>query len=287
MAYQLWTSLETGTRRVGTTFKEIRSLFDKGITAESIFEPLKSCNLSENAITVKSELKRLGFDVAGVMKSKSGPNIGYVKQKDLDSGIVKDHLLEFDIELLISDSTPIPELFDLLSDRDYLFILNKSQIKGIITKADLNKPIVRIYLFGLVSLLEMHLGFWLRNYYPEESWKKVLKDKRLEKAKKLYDIRKARNNEIDLFDCLQLCDKKVLFVDKKALVDEFSIKSKTQGKNKLKMIQKLRNSLAHSQKDILSVINIQELAELVTWTEEFIQKSDMKVKERAETEGSI
>lgn len=45
--------------------------------------------------------------------------------------------------------------------------------KGIVTFADLNKPPVRVYLFGLVSLLEVHLRFWIRTAYSDGSWKRA------------------------------------------------------------------------------------------------------------------
>jgi len=203
MGYQLWTSPVTGYRRIGTRFSDIRSLFDKGITAVAIFEALKSCAADGKAEEIKRLLSKRDFDVAGVMESKNGKVVGYVQKEDLQSGLVKDYLRVITPELLIADSTPIPELFALLKNKLFLFVLNKSRVDGIITRADLNKPPVRIYLFGLVSLLEMHLGFWAQDSYKNETWKENLSEGRIKAAEELFEDRKTRNQEIGLFECLQ------------------------------------------------------------------------------------
>lgn len=286
MGYQLWTSPVTGYRRIGTRFSDVRSLFDTGITAVSIFEPLKSCPADATAIEMKELLLKRDFDVAGVMETKDGPVVGYVLRSDLESGNVSEHKKKIEPELLISDSAPIPDLFSLLRNQSYLFVLNKTKIEGIVTRADLNKPPVRIYLFGIVSLLEMHLGFWVKKHYQNESWKNHISKRRLIAAKKLYKDRKRRNQDIGLFECLQIADKRDLFLKIEELRNTFSISSKRTGKEILKQAEDLRNSLAHSQIDISIGLGWDNLFKTIVWIELFITRSDSEIERQAQTQSN-
>ena len=81
-------------------------------------------------------------------------------------GCVKDHLQTIRPDDLISDSTELADLFKVLGIRPSVFVLAGSAVTGIVTRADLNKPPLRIYLFGLISLLEMHLLYWVRSEFP-------------------------------------------------------------------------------------------------------------------------
>jgi len=47
---------------------------------------------------------------------------------------------------------------------------------------------------------------WIRNAYSGGSWKERLKEKRLEYANKLQAEGQKLNQQIDLLDCLQVCD---------------------------------------------------------------------------------
>ena len=47
----------------------------------------------------------------------------------------------------------------------------------------------------------------IHRFYAEDTWKEYLKADKLNDAINLLSERKARNEDIDLSDCLQLCDK--------------------------------------------------------------------------------
>jgi hypothetical protein len=68
---------------------DLRKLFETGITASSIQEPLKYCFYGEEASGVLTELKRLDFDVAGIRKSKEKPILEFIFTKYLKNQGVK------------------------------------------------------------------------------------------------------------------------------------------------------------------------------------------------------
>src|SRR5262245_31401705 len=147
MGYQLWTSPITGYRRTGTRLSELRSLIDSGLSIHAILEPLQSCPADAEAPEMAQLLTQRDFDVAGVQDAQDGPVRGFVERDRLTVGVVRDHLQHLSAEHLISDGTPLPSALEVLRTRPRVFVLIGADVKGIVTRTDLNKPPVRIYLF--------------------------------------------------------------------------------------------------------------------------------------------
>lgn len=283
MGYQLWTSPITGYRRKGTRLADLRSVVGAGIVTRTIFEPLQCCPSDAPANDIKRILDERGFDVAGVQTVRNGPVIGFVVRETLRSGSVKEHTNPMNAEHLISDVTPLRDLLAVLREKERVFVLVGSEVKGIVTRADLNKPPVRIYLFGLVSLLEMHMQFWVRRAYGEESWKEELKEDRLEAAEKIQAERRARNEQITLLDCLQFCDKRDLLLAKNDLRAKLGLTSKGKAQSVFKDAEDLRNRLAHSQEDLVQGSSWKAQIELIEKIEELVHCSDDTVEQEAKS----
>ena len=132
----------------------------------------------------------------------------------------------------------------------------------------------------MISLLEMHLTFLVRTYFPDEKWHRVLKGKRKEDAESLLEKRKKRNEAIDLTDCLQFADKRDLVLASKEMQDHFGFETKAKAKSVLERIEKIRNNLAHSQ-DIVSGTTWEKLIEDVQKVERMLQRSDEIVERDA------
>lgn len=285
MGYQLWVSPLTGYRRKGTRMSDLRNLFETGITANSIQEPLKYCFYGELALEVKAELNRLDFDVAGIRTSKDQPILEFVSTASFQNGNCEEVAEPIKAADIMAESTPLIEVLSGLRDRTYFFILNGRQISGIITRADLQKPPVRILLFGIISLLEMHLTFLVRTLFPGEKWREVLKPKRIENAETTLQKRKERNEVIDLTDCLQFADKRDLVLVSKQMREHLGLKTKKGTKSVLRSIEKIRDKLAHSQ-DIVSGTTWEELIDVVQEVEKMLQRSDDIVEKEAQNEAS-
>lgn len=281
MGYELWTSPITGYRRKGTRLAELRSLLGAGITAHAVLEPLQSCPADAAATAMPTVLRQRDFDVAGVQSRRGGPVIGSVTRDSLKDGLVRDHLQPITADALISDATPLPSVLTVLKGRPHAFVLIGAGVRGIVTRADLNKPPVRVYLFGLISLLEMHLGFWVRAAYAADSWQAKLAAKRLAEAKKLQADRRKRNQDMSLVECLQFCDKRDLVLARKNLRERLSLGSKTKALDLLKRAEDLRNLLAHSQQDLVKGSSWEDVISLVEWVEAVVHASDQQVEQAA------
>lgn len=253
------------------------------IGARAVLEPIQCCPAGAPATEMRELLGRRGFDVAGVMNDSTGPVIGFVIAKELSEGTVENHKRPMSVEYLISDSTPIADLLGVLRARERAFVLVGPELKGIVTLADLNKPPIRVYLFGLVSLLEMHLRFWIRNAYPDGSWKEHLKEKRIENANKIHAERKKLNQQIDLLDCLQVCDLSDLLLSNEKLWKRLGIESKGKGEELLRESEKFRDRLAHSQQDLVEGTTWHGLIDLVEKMEALVHRSDDEVEQNAQS----
>jgi len=273
----LWISERTGRRRTGTRVSELRRLFEIGITARVIQEPLQCCASYELGSEITEKMVQLDFDVLGVKHSENEPAIGYVNRCDLKPSRCRDSLHAFEVCDLISDSTPLINVLPILRDKPRVFILSGNSVTGIITRADLQKPPVRILLFGLVSLLEIHLSYLVRKLYTDNSWKRKLKKTRLLSANRLMKQRLARNENMDLIDCLQFCDKRDLVTAHSDVCKILDLKSKNTGKDLLGNIEKLRDKLAHSQ-DIVEGTTWEKIIDIAGSIEKLIQRSEKYVE---------
>jgi len=274
MGYQLWLSSKTGKRRKGTSFNELQSLFIDNITTKHIYEPLLSCKLDEEACHVKHGLNQKEFDSAGVIDSDNTV-VGYVLREDLENGVISEYIKPIEPERLVADSTPIAELLNLLSDLEYIYVLDRSRIEGIVTRADINKPIVRIYLFGIISLFELHLNYWINKNYTEDDWKDIINPERLKDAQKIFEERKGNNDELSLLECIQIADKKVILKKTESFRKDFSF-SKGKVEKLIKDGEKIRNELAHSQNSIIANLEWKRFVETINEIELFLVKSEEK-----------
>ena len=82
------------------------------------------------------------------------------------------------------------------------------------------------------------------------------------KAKELLEERRRRNQAVQLSQCLQLSDKGQILIKVESTRKILGIASVRQGRETIKMIETLRNNLAHAQDIVTSDwITIVRLAE--------------------------
>jgi hypothetical protein len=280
VGHELWTSPITGYRRRGARLAELRALLATGITARAIFEPLWSCPADAPSVEMQRALRSRGFDVAGVQQEPGGPVIGYVTADSLTEGAVRDHLLQIPLEKLTSDATTIARLLSILKNRPYVFVLSEQEVAGIVTRADLNKPPVRVYLFGLISLLEMHLGHWVKVTY-RESWQGSLKPNRVEAARRVQLLGQERKQDPPLLECLQFGDRRDLVAARPELLAKLCLGTESEARHVLREAECLRDLLAHGHQDLASGSDWEQIIGMVETVEKVVQKSDECVEDDA------
>ena len=250
---------------------EIKELFDHGITVRYITEKLQSCDANEDACVVMKSMEECDFDIMGI--EEKGVAYGYVERSCLVTGPCRNYQHIFHPSELISESTPLIDLLPILRDAPRVFVIDRNRVSGIVTRGDLQKAPVRMLLFGLVTVLEMLLLRLVQVYYPRDSWQKFLKNVRLEAATKLQAERQARNEAIELGDCLQFCDKRDLVLKCLQARRHLGFESKQIGECILKSAEGLRNKLAHVQ-DLVSGSSWPQVIRVVMKIEALLERDE-------------
>jgi predicted transcriptional regulator len=274
MAGALWVS-DSGIRRKGTSFGEIQQLFVDRITTRHIYEPLHSANINDDPSEILSDLTALDFDIAGVIDSNR-KLLGYIRKDQLQQGAGIDHALnKIDLGSVVSDSTPIYRLIKLLDGRDFVFVMQGNTIEGIVTVADVHKPIVRLYLFGIISLFEMHLNYWVETLYPSDGWTDALKPERVESALNVQSEKTNKNEALSLVVCLQFCDKREILSRCQIFLKDFSMSRETFNRMTSR-IERVRNELAHSQATVMAGLDQATFVKIISQLEEFLEESERR-----------
>ena len=229
--------------------QRLRQVFVESFSAADIAEPLASFDASAPAAEALAVMTRRLYKVAGIRKD--GTICGYVRQEDLGEGVCADFLCPFDADEVVSDSAGIPELVMRLNSRARVFVTVLGQVGGIVTKTDLQKPPVRMWLFGIITIIEMGLTRLIKSAYPDGSWRECISEGRLQKAEALLEERRRRHQDLDLLDCLQFSDRGQIVLRNEELRNRAGFVSRKRGEQTVGELEALRNNLAHSQ-DIIA-----------------------------------
>ena len=227
--------------------ESLRRIFMEGPTARDIAEPLVSFDACTPSAEVAEIMRFRSFDAVGVRRG--GIVVGYVERNDLCGPTCGERVRP--ITAPIADSAPLADVVLRLANVPHLFVRVLGAMGGIIAKADLQKPPVRMWLFGMVTLMEMRATRLIELLCRDGNWRQYLSEARLQKAEALLEERKQRNQDLALMDCLQISDKGQIIARHEELRRLTRMQSRRQAEQAIKMLESLRNNLAHSQ-DILS-----------------------------------
>jgi len=263
-----------------STIEDLTRLFEEALTAKYIAERLETRTLEQlrcNANEISRYMEDNNYDVLGVTDDHNETiTIGYVNRKDITSGSVIE-ARSFEPLDIVSDTAPLRSVMSLFREKERVFVLENTVIRSIITKADLQKQPIRIFIFGLISLLEMHFVSLVEKYYADGSWKKQLSKDRLDQAEEVFNNRKERNQEISLLNCLQFCDRGSL-IRKCTELSQKLFNSNTNARRLLSRIIKLRNNLAHAHEDIFVGFDLDEGIQLIQNIEDLLVKCEQSLK---------
>ena len=227
------------------TLVRLQRVFMENFSVGDIAEPLASFDAAAVAADARAVMAARGYKVAGIRRD--GTIAGYVQQEDLAGGTCGEYLRPFDAADVVPDSANLPTVVVKLAQSPRLFVTAFGQVGGIATRTDLQKPPVRMWLFGMITIIEMGLTRMIADRFADGTWRQFVSEGRLSKAEALLDERRRRNQEVDLLDCLQLSDKGQIVLRNDDLRTEAGFVSRSKGTQTMKEIEALRNNLAHSQ----------------------------------------
>jgi hypothetical protein len=236
-------------KHLKSSLRDLRQVFDRSVSVRYIAEPFVSFDEQRHASYIWDFMEGKDFDVAGVRQN--GAVAGYVQRADLRGGTLEQYMKPFDEQLLADDWSPLLTVLELLARFPQVFVVVMGEVSGVITKGNPQKAPMRMWLFGVLSLLEVQFLRLIRTAYPQDTWKGFVSANRLAEAEQLLQERKRRNEAIDLADCLQFADKRTPVFRSDTLRQALGFPSKDKGEELLKALEHLRDELAHAQ-DIIT-----------------------------------
>jgi len=221
-------------------------LFTDAFTVQDITEPLRSFDVDKPCAELRGIMDAQRIQVVGLREN--GVVCGYLRRDDLcDDGPCGAHLREFRQGQVIPGDSSLSDAIHVLTLHTNGFISLLGEVVGIVDRNDINKPVVRMWLFGMITFIEMELVQMIEDYYPEEAWRDLLSEGRLEKATTLRDERLRRGQQCRLIDCLQLADKGQILGQNADILAELGLETRRAARRVVRELESLRNNLAHAQ----------------------------------------
>jgi len=224
-------------------------VFLQGFSAMDLAEPLVSFDADADAETVRTFMEVEDFDAVGVRER--GLVSGYARRTDLVGGRCGDHQLRFsEADDLVSSHADLTVVVASLAVNRRCFVTILDRVGGIITLRDLEKPPMRMFLFGVISIGEMLMTAIIRHRYGDGSWQERISPPRLDRARKLQEERARRGRKVSLLDCLQYGDKGWILSYDEDVRAALGQGSRRAARKAVKDMETLRNNLAHTQEII-------------------------------------
>jgi len=185
-----------------------------------------------------------------LMEKQNVPAIGI-----RHDGVVRAYVIQADplqertfrSDQLVDEESSFAEVILALTKHKICFVRMLGTVGGIITRDDIQHPFVRMWLFGIITMVEMQTTPLIERLWPEGAWTASLSKSRLEKAQALLEERLRRNQQTTLLGCLQFSDKIQILIQNKAILNDLGFQSKRIAKRVCKDFESLRNNLAHAQ----------------------------------------
>jgi len=219
-------------------------LFLRGITARDIAEPLVSFDDTTPVSFIRAAMDASQLAVVGIRRA--GLVAGWLNRDDLANGQVMT-ARQFEPLSVIPETAPLHEAVQALAGFPHLFICSLGQIGGHISRRDVQKPAMRMWLFGLVTISELRVTQAIDELCPQESWRQYLSEGRLQKAADFQKQRGLRGQHHSLLDCLQFADKGQIVARDERLRERTRFSSKRDVELFVSSLQTLRDNLAHAQ----------------------------------------
>jgi PAS domain S-box-containing protein len=219
--------------------------FEHSCTAQDIAEPLISFDFKCTTNELIEGMTVAGVKVAGLQRD--GILWGFVEAARLREGNSEANRRKFRSSQVVVAGSSIIDVIEVLTRHDWCFVCLLGTVVGAISRDDLHKPAVRMWLFGIITMAEIEFTERIRRKWPGESWSKLLSQQRMASARKLFAERGHSGGECQLVDCLQLGDKLEIMVSDSSELAALGIPSINAARRISRRIERLRNHLAHAQ----------------------------------------
>jgi hypothetical protein len=219
-------------------------VIERALTARHVANPLIAFNSESESREVLESMTVAGAEVAGIYTN--GNLWGFVEASCLREGCGVTGR-PFAPGQVISSRSSLAEVVEVLMRHDWCFMSALGNVVGVISRSDLHKPVVRMWLFGILSVAELEFTERIRKKWLDDTWVKLLSRHRIAKAEELRATRERHKEKCQLLDCLHLSDKIEILLSDPSELAALGLPSASAARRAGQQIESLRNSLAHAR----------------------------------------
>lgn len=148
-----------------------------------------------------------------------------------------------DASLLVSSDLCMADGIMRLKRQHFYFVLQRDQLQGIVTRADLQRPAVSMIIFSLILASEAAMREIISRNLAS-AWLEKLRPAGRAEVEKVYQDRLRTNTEVTKLDCLMIHDLLALLHECTAIVEQLDF-TRNQFKKWKEQLRRLRDTLAH------------------------------------------
>ncbi len=219
--------------------------FSQSLSAVDLAEPLLSLDENQAAGMAAELMRERNITVLGVRRE--GAVVGWIATGSSREGMIRQHSQPFGDMGILQEGAGLDAVLAALAEAEHVFVEWLGAIAGVITRRDLQKPPLRMWLFGAITVLDTNLTRAIEELFPNDSWQMRLSTGRMEKAAALRAERERRGSRCELIDCLQIKDKADILMTEPMCLAVLGVTSRREGERLTSSVEKLRNHLAHAQ----------------------------------------
>jgi hypothetical protein len=239
------------------TAERLRKTFMTGFCVMDIAEPLVSFDSNHSPKEMLEIMGKNNFDVVGI--NHKGRVCGYVRVDELNN-CKSDVMNQFNPDSVLADTASLSEVVMCVNTYERAFVSILGVVGAIVELEDLQKPPLRMWLFGMLTIFEMNLTYTLAQIYPNNTWQEAISAGRFTKTKEFQKERKRRKQNCKLIECLQFSDKLQILVNDPKRREILGYPSKKKAMQFVKRMEAFRNNLSHAQdfidSDWLTIIDL-------------------------------
>jgi hypothetical protein len=188
-------------------------------------------------------MRQHGFDAAPLDEPEQYRFVG-ASWLQPNSAPVAVQARPIDATVLVSSDLGLADGVSRLKAHPYYFILQRDNLRGIVTRADLQRPAVGMVLFSLILTSEAAANVIIDRCLGP-TWIDHLSDEQRARVHEIFDQRLRTNTEVTMLECLMLHDRLRLLGKCDQVVSELGFVSNKQFRQWKERLVNLRDNLAH------------------------------------------
>ncbi|MFB3431815.1 MAG: CBS domain-containing protein [Phycisphaerales bacterium] len=265
-------------------FLRIMDILEEGITVEMIMtEPAHCVDPDKPVSSVLEDPELSGFDCFPVRAQAENGNLSIIgavfRSDDRQPNLpAKEAMRPLHQVPLVGSRDSVDRLIRLMHERKeyYFLVLHESRVSGIVTRSDLDRLPVRLLLISRIVHAEQIMTMILNRCAETRSdWFAQLSGGRQKAVRGVQDRNRASGDDLELIECLYLCDKLTL-LDRLAGLREV--------KQSLSSMEKLRNRLMHAREADDDDESLAKMIERAVKIDQAIELMEQHLAEQEEQE---